>query len=553
MTGGPTDATREPVSTAPVLPRREPRCVVRPMPVRSASTLRLPFLRGWLARGGWMLLFAWLALRFWHPYYGLTQFLQIDALMAAEIVPALREAPIFIAPGEGSYDGGYYAQIATTPALDREVLLPAIDDAGYRARRILLGALAWVLGGGEAVKVVHVYAALNVALWFVLAVVLGRIFPADTARASFAWVALLFSAGVLFSVRLALTDLAALLLTAGAVLLAERGRSGSAAGVIGLAALTRETAVLALATLWSRASEAIRGKGRTVLVLLAALLPLTLWLLYVRHALGGSGTGQRNLTWPLAGWLWRWPELLGGHATTGNPLLVAECVLEHVALTVQAAYLLWRREVRCPWWRLGAAYLLLLVVMGHAVWGGFPNAATRVLLPLTLAFNVRAVRDRARWAWLVLGNLSILAGLHALWQPPGTPNQLPMPSSWSSRHLLETDARWSVAEWTSKHRWAWCAETGGLEVRSWPHRPTVHLALEVRGATPRELEVRHGGAVVWRGPIGDRPQWVTLPPLPTERGRVRLELHSPSPPLAEGADNTARRISFACFGARLVE
>lgn len=523
------------------------------MSVRPTRVLRSPVIRGRLLRGGLLVLFAWMVLRFWHPYYGFTQFLQIDSRMAADIVPSLREAPIFIAPGEGSYDGGYYAQIATNPALDREVLQPAIDDAGYRARRILLGAIAWVLGGGEPVQVVHVYAGLNVALWFALAVLLWRIFPVDTARGNFAWAALLFGAGVLFSVRLALTDLAALLLTAGTLLLVERGRVGLAAGLIGMAALTRETAVLALAALCSRVSEVVRERGRTMLLLLAAMLPLALWLLYVRHALGGSSAGQRNLTWPLAGWLMRWPELLAGGATTGNPLLVAECVLEHVALTVQAVYLLWRRDLRCAWWRLGAAYLLLLVVMGHAVWGGFPNAATRVLLPLTLVFNVRAARARARWVWLVLGNLSVFAGVHALWMPPGTPHQLPMPSSWESRHMLETDARWSVAEWNSKYRWSWCAEAGGLNVRVWPHRPSVSLELELRGVTPRDVQVLHAGHVVWTGRVGDRPGWITLPELPLERGRLALELRSPDPSHAEGQDNTARRIGLACFGARVVK
>ncbi|HEY8996019.1 MAG TPA: hypothetical protein VIM71_15240, partial [Lacunisphaera sp.] len=70
---------------------------------------------------------------------------------------------------------------------------------------------------------------------------------------------------------------------------------------------------------------------------------------------------------------------------------------------------------------------------------------------------------------------------------------------------------------------------------------------------PRELEVRHAGATVWRGHIGDRPEWIVLPELPASRGRLELELHSETPPAQEGVANTARGISFACFGARLVE
>jgi len=523
------------------------------MPVRFAVPLRSPASRGRWLRVALLFFFAWLAGRYWHPYYGFTQFLQVDAQVETSLVPALRGAPILIYAGDASYDGAYYAQIATNPALDPAILKPAIDDAGYRARRILLGAVAWVLGGGEPVRVVQVYSGLNVVLWFALAAVLWRVFPVATARGNAAWTAVLFGAGVLFSVRFALTDLAALLLTAGAVVLAERGRALPAAGLVGLAGLTRETALLGLAALWNRTAEVLRFRGRTVLLLAAALLPLALWLLYIQLTLGGSSAGQRNLTWPLAGWLMRWVEFTRGAAATGNPWLVLESVLEHAALTVQAVYLLRNPERECPWWRVGAAYLLLFVVLGHAVWGGFPNAASRVLLPLTLAFNVRAVRAGARWTWLVLGNLSVVAGLHTMLLQPGAPHQLPMPGSWETRYSLETDARWSMAEWHSHYRWAWCAGEGGLKVRTWPPLSEVRLELEMRGVTPRDLQVLHQGRVVWSGRIGDRPAWITLPVLPVERGQLKLELRSPEGGADDGADNTARTISFACFGARVAE
>jgi hypothetical protein len=363
----------------------------------------------------------------------------------------------------------------------------------------------------------------------------------------------LFGAGVLFSVRLALTDLAALLLTAAAVWLVERGRPGGAAGVVGLAGLTRETAVLGLAALWPDFRSAPRRYGRMLGWLGVALLPVLLWLAYVRYRLGGSGAGQGNLSWPLAGWLGRWPELAAGGAATGNPILQAESLLEHIALTVQAVYLLMRPRKECPWWRVGVAHLVLLACLGHAVWGGFPNAATRVLLPLTLVFNVRVVRDRARVAWLLLGNLSVVAGVHALWVVPGTPHELPVHHAPAGRHLLETDGRWSVAEWKGPWRWSWCDGTGGLNFRIWPWPERVRVELQMRGITPRELEVWHNGTLVWRGQIGDRPQWISLPGLPVERGNLRLELRSPGPPAGDGADNTARSISFACFGARLAE
>jgi hypothetical protein len=498
-----------------------------------------------------LLLFAWLVGRFWHPYHGFTQFLQIDPGMAAVMVPSLREGPVFVQPERGAYDGGYYAQVATSPGLRDPALKNAIDDAGYRARRILLPAAAWVLGGGEPLDVVHAYAWLNIGLWFIFAAVLWRALPAGDLRANLAWALLLFGAGVLYSVRFALTDLAAGLLAAGTVLLIERGRATTAAALVGLAGLARETGVLGLAALWSHPREWLARPGRTLGWLALGLLPLVLWLTYVRSVLGSSGAGQGNFTWPLAGWLARWGELWRGWQELGNRRLVLLCLLEHIALTGQVVYLVAKPRLACPWWRLGAANLLLFVFLGHAVWGGFDNAATRVLLPLTLAFNLRVVRDRARYAWLLLGNLSLFAGVYVLSLPTGAAHQLPAHGSWENRQVLETDARWTVAEWNSKHRWAWCADRGGLVFRTWPHRASVRLELEVRGVTPRELQVTHAGRVVWQGAVGDRPQWITLPELPLERGRLDLELASPVAPQMEGEGAAARRLGFACFGARL--
>jgi len=500
-----------------------------------------------------MLGFILLIGRHWHSFYGFTSFLQIDRLVAAEIIPALRGGPIYIHPGEGSYDGCYYVQIATSPGLKDPALRTAIDDAGYRARRILLGAVAWVLGGGDPAWIAHAYAWLNVGLWFVLAAVLWRMFPVADWRATLAWALMLASAGVLFSVRFALTDLAALVLTVAALLLVEGRRHGSAAVLVGLSGLARETGILGAAALLAdrpaTGGAVLRLAGRLVL----CVLPLVLWLLYVRHALGGTSTGQRNLAWPLVGWVGRWQELAQAADENLSPRVYLQSFLEHIALSVQAAYLLLRPKRNDPWWWTGASYVLLLVCMGPAVWGGYPNAASRVLLPLTLVFNVLVVRRRATLGWLLAGNLSVFAGYHSLEVTPDRAHELPSHSTWRNWQLLESDDRWAVAEWNSKHRWAWCAGAGGLTISVWPHAGPRQLQLELKGITPRELRVLHLGREVWRGEIGTRPQWITLPELPSVDGKISLELRSDSPPVKEGNWIYDRQLSFACFGVRTLE
>jgi hypothetical protein len=237
-----------------------------------------------------------------------------------------------------------------------------------------------------------------------------------------------------------------------------------------------------------------------------------------------------------------------------NRWLVAGAWFDCLALTVQAVYLLAHREWRNPWWRLGLLFTALGLCLGPAVWEGLPGAAPRVLLPLTLAFNVLAYHRRAALLWLLCGNLSVFSGVWTFWIPRDPPaHELLARTTWAHSYLMQTDDRWSVAEWNDKWRWSWCDGVGGLDFRIWPWSSRVQVELQVRGITPRVLEVWHANTRVWRGEIGDRPQWIRLPELPVARGHLRLELRSETPAAGEGADNTARKISFACFGGRLAE
>ena len=92
-----------------------------------------------------------------------------------------------------------------------------MGNVPYRARRILGSALAWLIAGGNPAHIANVYSGLNIAVWLVLAVLLWRLLPVNDARSWVAWAGVMFSAGALHSVRLALTDLLAATLTAGAL------------------------------------------------------------------------------------------------------------------------------------------------------------------------------------------------------------------------------------------------------------------------------------------------------------------------------------------------
>src|ERR1019366_2467886 len=167
-------------------------------------------------------------------------------------IAAFRERPVFVYRDTGGYDGLYYAQIAYHPLLNSPELAPAMDSLAYRGRRILPPALAWILAAGNPDWIVHVYSLLNVAAWLGLAAILWRLLAVDSVRGWIPWAGVLFSAGALSCVRLALTDLVALTFIAAALLTAERGRRGWALGTVAAAGLARETSLLALTGLLER-------------------------------------------------------------------------------------------------------------------------------------------------------------------------------------------------------------------------------------------------------------------------------------------------------------
>jgi hypothetical protein len=516
----------------------------------SLGWLRQPASLQRLLRWGLLMFFVWLTGRFWHPCYGFTRFIQLDDSDAAVMLPELRDAPVYVYHYSGGYDGVAYAQIAVRPAVHDPELARAVDSLPLRARRILLSWVAYGIGLGNAVRIVQVYAVLNLVIWFVLAALLAKIFPPVDWRNLVAWTGLLFSAGVLHSVRLALTDLAAFALLAWAVWLAGRRREGVAAGLLGAAGLVRETALLGGVALLP--ADWRQNPGRTLARLALAALPLGLWMLYLRKITGPVVHGLVNFGWPFLGWLEKSFASLRQIGTEPDKWLAITTLLAFAGLTVQALYVALRPGPRDPWWRLGVVYGGLMLCLGTAVWAGHPGAATRILLPLGLAFNVLAVRRQAAAVWLVAGNLTVFSGVLALWEVPQDAHELAAGRANPGSYVVHTDARWYPAEHGHDKTWAWCSEEGGLDLDLWPRTAgSVTMRLDVRGFTARPLEIRQDGRTIWSGRVEEKLQWIELPAVAVAHGRARLELNSSARPIRENVFGDSRELGFALYGVRV--
>jgi hypothetical protein len=496
-----------------------------------------------------VLLFAVLVARFWHPVFGFTAFLQLDSSNDDTKIAAFREMPVYVYRDTGGYDGLYYAQIAYHPTLTAAELRPAVDGLAYRGRRILAPLLAWMLGFGRSVWIVHAYSVLNVAAWLALSAVLWRLLDVRNWRALLAWVGVLFSAGALGSVRLALPDLVALSILAGAMFLLERGRHGGALASLAASGLARETSLLALPGFF----EQPWISRRNILAGIAAAAPLVLWIAYVRSKVGPGGAGARNFGWPLAGFGEKWIATFTALRTEGDPSVAWTTLLATLALTAQAIYVLARPRMDDRWWRIGAAYVALLLVLGEAVWEGFPGAATRVLLPLTLAFNVLASRRRASAWWLIAGNLGIAAGGLFLKDVPRDPTELAAGRSNGRAYIARLGEGWYGVERARGHKWAWSRGTATVFLEAWPRTAgQTRLEFALRSLARRRIHIRSDGRELWSGTAGGDLSTKPSVLIPVRNGRATLDLVTQEPGVPEGSGANARRLAFALYDPRFV-
>ena len=348
--------------------------------------------------------------RFYHPGFGFTALIGFPEGNDQE-APAIRDIPHYQYPAWASYDGQFCAQRALDPLIRDPATDRAMDLAPFRARRILFSWTAYALGLGRPAWILEAFALQNVFAWLLLAWLLTRWLPLQTGRELGLWIACLFSHGLLWSVRFALLDGPSLLLTTLAILFAEQGRSMLSAFIAGVNGLGRETNVLGgLAQSWPSSP---RGWFRLLGALVLLVLPLLLWEDYLRSiyrstilaggdqfAIPGAallGTVGRVVSATMAG---------GLRSANGVQL----CIV--VSLAVQAIYLCVRPRFELPWWRVAAGYAVLMLVIGRVLWDPATGAITRVMLPVTVGFNVLLIRESSAsrfWSWFVVGNLHLIA------------------------------------------------------------------------------------------------------------------------------------------------
>ncbi len=355
---------------------------------------------------------AWFA-SFYRSGLGFTEVLYFGERGADARVERLRDVPVYVHPGVG-YDGQFYVQLAVDPLLRDPSIDRALDAPAFRARRMLFSWTAWLLGLGQPAWIVQAYAVQNVLCWLLFAAWLRWRLPAGTLEDLAVWTACLFTPGMLDSARLALIDGPSMLVVAIGVEAIERGRIWIGSAILGVAGLARETNLLAGVTILPT-----RFTARDVLRCLAAaaliLVPTLVWFDYLRAIYRSTVTQSLDqLSMPVVAYLDAWSQSLRVARRGGLFSARALPWLAIVGITVQAAHLLVIPRWRSAWWRVGVVFVALMFVIKPEIWLG---AYARVLLPLTVAFNLSLPRDQRFWPIFLAGNLGLATSVRLLLAP----------------------------------------------------------------------------------------------------------------------------------------
>lgn len=497
-----------------------------------------------------VVLFLWCVAQFHRADTGFSSLISIGDMLGDSEVTALRHVPHYVYESSPGYDGAYYVQIALYPTLDNPELKKAIDNLPYRAKRILFCWAAWLLGLGQPAWIVQAHALLNVLCWLALAAVLLRWFPATSWENLLRWAAVMFSHGVIMSVRNSLVDGPSLLLVALALRWLELGRARAGAVTLALAGLGKETNLLASAGLdfdW----RAPRTWPRALLIVAAIALPLAAWMLFIRLKFGpADDSGLGNFTWPFAGFVEKWRAAWSGVIGPDRSALQWATFAAVVALAVQWSFFVARWRPADRWWRVGFAFAILMAFVSTPVWEGYPGASTRVLLPMTLAFNVLVPRGRRGLLLLLAGNLTVAASVFEF-SPPHEFYTLRGDRAARAEIHVKPVSGWHGPERHLEQHWRWSSGRAELclsNVSPQPVTVTMH-AQAISAEGPRQLRVSDGERLLWGETIGQGPAEMrfgfTLPP-----GDTMLQFSTDRPGQKIGTD--PRDLAFQILNLDIV-
>ncbi len=496
---------------------------------------------------------------YYHPNFGYTVLPQFGAYNHEQSTELLKSTPHYTLRDSHGYDGQYYAQLALEPTATGEEIENALDNHTYRARRILFSWTAYALGMGDPYWSLQAYSIQNALFWFLTGLLLLRWLPPNCWQNAIRFIACFFTAGLVYSFNYALLDGPSLFLILAGAALIESKRPWLGSCVLGLAGLGKETNLLAIAALWKPAATKSKQTLVFCLQALIATLPFALWhgyLLSTSNASNLDPLGNGNFHLPLVGWFTSALQILKAAGEYG---FSSEMLVQYILLATflaQGIYLIARPKPNRVWWRIGVIFAILMLILGPAVWEGL-KAVPRVVLPLTIAFNLLFSRKRIFLPILIALNSATFVGISSLHIPIAAErfeivgrSDLAFDSEKGSYSNIKLGEGWYRMVGGPDLYRIWSSGDSVLTYRNpgdLPIRASIHFYTKTISARTLILELN--GNQAWQTSL---PVSYSAPysiPITLVPGENTLRLHSPEP--TDRAPDDLRELSFQLFNYKM--
>jgi hypothetical protein len=279
--------------------------------------------------------------------------------------------------GNTGYDGEFYYRLALDPfTTDRTAFGITLDTPRYRHQRILYPLIVWALSFGreEAVPwllIIVNFAALCVIAW------LGALFARTAGRHSLWGLVFPLYAGFLLTLARDLGEIVEAAFVLGAVLCVMKRRHAWAAGLLALAVLAKETALLVAAAgfvAWLAGRRRRPAEVRSSLFLLPFSV-FALWQVLLARIWGASPARdiQNNVGMPLLSFVRFSSDAFGlngdFHVKQSIELLLILSLTASAAFSFRAAGCL--RLVKASWLLYGALVFSLTGMVWCVDWAFF--------------------------------------------------------------------------------------------------------------------------------------------------------------------------------------
>ena len=319
--------------------------------------------------------------------------------------PYLNTEEVILAKKEGGYDGQMFLSLAFDPLMNHEGTITALDNPRYRAKRILLPALAYLLGFGVYQLIPWLIVLINSMGIFLIYNLYSKLLIVPKKQCFFA----LAIPGLWIVLRISTAEIIANLLVLYSYYLLQNNKDNISFTVLALACLAKETMLIFA---FSYGLKYLFEKDyKKISSMFICFIPFYFWHFYLiyRFGLEGNYGETGNFTYPFYGVLEKWSILINQENNKHEYLFFLLLNIAMISLLIKIKQI-WTYHPLL----FGAAlcYCLLFSLSSAAIYD-YHLSYNRVFIPVFIILllslkNLFPYWDKFFWIFSLLSSIRVI-------------------------------------------------------------------------------------------------------------------------------------------------